>query len=330
MRFSQQIAEVGRFQLRKLLELVRVIVSILYCRVRYRPDVLYYPPAGPRMVPIYRDLVILSCTRWLFRRTVFHFHACGLAGMEPRLSWWARRWFRWAYGGAHASIRSSDLIPDDGRKLGAHRDYIVPLGVDDCKSSYSVSRKQDDVPVILFAGILSADKGLLDLLNACALMAQRVQAFRLEVMGAFESAAFERQVHELCHKLEIAPKVVFLGVCAGREKHGAFSRADVLCFPSRHPTETFGLVIVEAMSYGLPVVATRWRAAPSIIEEGQTGFLVEIEDPQALAERLEQLIQSPTLRERMAMQARAQYLRRFTTRQYLREMENVFLDVAGS
>ncbi len=85
LRFSRSTAEIGGFDLRKLWVLAQTIVDIVRARFRTGATVLYYPPAGPNLVPVLRDLVLLNATRWLFRKTAFHFHAAGLAAIYPRL-----------------------------------------------------------------------------------------------------------------------------------------------------------------------------------------------------------------------------------------------------
>src|SRR5262245_2336775 len=67
MSFSAEVAQVGRFRARKLVHLAGVVAGIVRARVRARDPVLYYPPAGPNRVAMYRDLLVLIPTRWLFR-----------------------------------------------------------------------------------------------------------------------------------------------------------------------------------------------------------------------------------------------------------------------
>src|SRR5215831_9253090 len=96
MGFSRSIDEVGSFSLRKVRMLFAVLVEMV--RARWQgADVLYYPPAGPKRNAILRDMVLLGATRWMFRKTVFHFHAAGLYEFYPRLRWWEKPLFRLAY-----------------------------------------------------------------------------------------------------------------------------------------------------------------------------------------------------------------------------------------
>jgi glycosyltransferase involved in cell wall biosynthesis len=101
-------------------------------------------------------------------------------------------------------------------------------------------------------------------------------------------------------------------VLSGDAKFETFSRSDIFCFPSHYDAETFGLVLLEAMSFGLPVVATRWRGISSIVREGQTGFLTPIKDSVALADKLEALLLDPELRRSMGAKGREVFERDFT------------------
>ena len=77
MAFSKNMNEVGRFEIGKLIHLVFVVASIVWHRVRYGISNLYYPPAGPNRIPMFRDFVILIATRWMFKKTIFHMQLSG-------------------------------------------------------------------------------------------------------------------------------------------------------------------------------------------------------------------------------------------------------------
>jgi hypothetical protein len=109
LSYSRDMEEVGRFRLRKVVELVSVVARVLSELVRFRPEVVYYPPAGPMWVPVIRDIATLLLVRPFVPRLVFHFHAGGVSdlwarGIRPRaLAWLYRR----AYFEADLAIRSS-------------------------------------------------------------------------------------------------------------------------------------------------------------------------------------------------------------------------------
>ena len=191
MAFSAEMGDVGRPQARKLLHLLSVVVRILWRRLRTGAKVLYYPPAGPDLVPVLRDLVILLATRWAFDATVFHFHAGGLSEIWPRLPRALRRPFRAAYARPDLALQPSAMNPPDGEFLGARRTVVIPNGVPDSADAGDPVRRPGP-PVILYVGVVRESKGVLVLVDACRRLEERGVEFELRIMGSFESPEFER------------------------------------------------------------------------------------------------------------------------------------------
>jgi glycosyltransferase involved in cell wall biosynthesis len=88
-------------------------------------------------------------------------------------------------------------------------------------------------------------------------------------------------------------------------------------------------VAIEAMMFGLPVVATDWRGLPDIVLNGETGFLVPPKDAKSIAERLERLISDPDLRRTMGAAGRRRYQEKFTIEKFRSSMEGA-LSAVGS
>jgi glycosyltransferase involved in cell wall biosynthesis len=334
MNFSSEMRDVGRFRWGKIAHLAGVIARIVYHRFADGARTLYFPPAGPDRVPMYRDMAILLSTRWLFDQTIFHFHAGGVSEMYDRLPAWQRWLFRKAYFGADAAIRLSELNPEDGRKLNATREFVIPNGIDDPCPDGAVARTTSAAAAgeplqILFVGALRESKGVLDLVEACGKLAARGMPFQLELVGQWQSDEFAARVTQRIGELNIEERVRFAGVLTGEEKFAAFRRADVFCFPTFFECETFGLVLVEAMASRLPVVSTRWRAIPSIVDEGETGLLVEPHDTDALADRLAQLAADPAARQRLGSAGRAKFEREYTFKRHISRMRKMLLETAG-
>jgi len=92
--------------------------------------------------------------------------------------------------------------------------------------------------------------------------------------------------------------------------HHHYAAASIFCLPSRR--EPFGVAYVEALHHGLPVVGTRIGAVPELIDEGVEGYLIEVGDVDALAERLGRLVADPALRARLGEGARRRARARYT------------------
>lgn len=329
MRFSREIDELGKFRLGKVLHLFGTILKIIFQRLRHNIKILYYPPAGPDKTPVIRDLIILLFTRFLFKRIIFHFHAAGLSTMEETLPPFLRRLFRSAYYFPDVAIRLSELNPEDGRFLHAKREFIIPYGIDD-NSLLFTGRNPDERSNcrLLYVGMIKKSKGILVLLEACRRLKERDLDFRLTVVGEFGSRDFQRDVTARVSDYRLGDNVEFMGGRTGQEKYALYSRADIFCYPTYYEHESFGIVLLEAMQFSLPVVSTQWRGVPSVVRDGVTGFCVPVKDSVTFADKLESLMKNPELRLRMGEKGRDIYLNSYTTEEYQDRMRKVFLSAA--
>ena len=326
MAFSRDMGEIGDVRVRKVVHLFSVIARVYWARIWYRPSVLYYPPAGPQRAPVLRDIVILIATRWMFARTVFHFHAGGVSELIGKLNWLERWLAKRAYRWADCAIRPSALNPPDGVLLGAKRNIVIPHGLEDHYPGLSVEARSGQVPRILYVGVLRVTKGLMVLIEACKLLKESGLRFQLDLMGQFYNSGFERQVKEAVSRWGLENSVCFLGVKSGDAKWCVYAITDILCFPSFFESESFGLVVLEAMRCSIPVVATRWRGIGSVVRDGDTGFLVPPRDSEALAERLARLLKDPDERKTMGHRGREVFLQEYQIDRWRGAMEDVLAE----
>jgi glycosyltransferase involved in cell wall biosynthesis len=327
MTFSKNLSDMRKPAANKLTHLARLIYSIALARIRYAPQILYFPPSGPNRVSFYRDVVILALTRWMFRGTIFHFHAGGISSLYPSLNRFERTLFRLAYNKPTLSIRVSEKAPDDGSSVHAMNSIVVPNGVPDAASRHNLIRNR--VPgCILFVGLLCESKGVLVAIEAVSRLIKKGVPCHIVFLGEWQSPAFERRTRELVKELGVEKGVQFRGVITGTDKERCYLEADILCFPTFFESETFGLVILEAMQFALPVVSTNWRGIPSIVEDGKMGFLVPVRNSVAVADALEHLIRNPEQARQMGEAGREKYLNQYTLEKFHKAMDVAF-ELAG-
>jgi glycosyltransferase involved in cell wall biosynthesis len=331
MHFSRGMDDVGRFQLGKMFHLPAIIMKIIFYKFRYNIKVLYYPPAGPNKVPVLRDLIILSCTRFLFKRVIFHFHAGGVSTFYEQLPTLLKWFYRRCYFKPDAALRLSEFNPDDGAFLKAKKEFIVPNGIADhavgFKPKPPATAAGKSPCRILYVGALKETKGVMVLIEACGLLKERGLDFTLQAVGEFESIAFRIGVLLNVAQYYLDEMVEFPGVLIGDAKLQRYANADIFCYPTYFESETFGIALLEAMQFSLPVVAARWRGVQSVVRDGVTGFLVPIKDSAALADKLASLIANPALRTEMSAKSREIFLQEYTIEKFHENMEKVFLSV---
>jgi len=327
MNYSQRPDQIGKVRLRKVFHLVRVIADSSYKILRHRIDVIYYPP-GIDTVPVLRDIATLMVLRRFGRKLIFAFHASGLSERGPSWRGIVGWLFRSAFFFPDAAIHKSSLNPPDGQFLKAKAVYTVANGLPDQFERFRNLKPINRFPVILFVGLMKEEKGVEILIEAARLLRAQGLDFRVEFVGEFTSAAYRQELFRQVEDKQLTDCVVFLGGKLGDEKWAHFRRADIFCFPTHYPAESFGMVVVEAMMFELPVVSTRWRGIPDIVEDEVSGFLTPIKDSAAVADRLALLLRDEQMRMSMGLKGRRRYLESFTIEKYVNQTETVVLEVA--
>ncbi len=324
MIFSREIDKVGKFHLQKVWLLIKLILQIYFMRIKYHIPVLYYMPVGYRYVPLLRDVVILTCTRWLFKKTVFHLRVGGLSALYHQLPGILQFLVHKAYFYPDLSIRLSLSDTLDSHFLQPKKEIVVPNGMEDFYATFEKSTIQkQECPVLLYVGAVMEAKGILTLLEVCFFLKQRNFKFSCKIAGKFASKEFEEKVFAYIHHYQLIQCVQFAGVISGELKWKTYAEADIFCFPSH--AETFGLVLLEAMQFKLPIVASDVGGIPSIIQDQQSGFLVPVKDSRAFAEKMALLLTHPNLGKEMGEKGRKTYLEKFTVEHYRNNMEKALL-----
>jgi phosphatidylinositol alpha-mannosyltransferase len=185
-------------------------------------------------------------------------------------------------------------------------DYkVIPNGVDVARfaSAVPIARWQDGIPNVLFVGRHEPRKGLLDLLKAHRILRKTGSQSRLLIVG---SGPQEREARRYVATRGLQ-EVEFLGRVTDAEKAQLFRTADVYASPATGG-ESFGIVLLEAMAAGTPIVASDIHGYKGVVRRGREGLLVPPREPRELAIAIDRLLREPALREQMgaAGQARAE------------------------
>ena len=167
------------------------------------------------------------------------------------------------------------------------------------------ARRELDLPdkrIILYVGRIEPLKGLDILLKAVALLNDTAITHLLIVGGSLEKDAELQRLNTLAVNLGISDIVTFIGSVQQEQLPAYYSASDVFVLPSWY--ESFGLVALEAMSCGTPVVVSRVGGLKTFVENGKTGYLVPWRCPEPFARSLETLLENPSLRHAMGSAAR--------------------------
>ena len=191
---------------------------------------------------------------------------------------------------------------------GARRERvaIVPCGVDldrfrAVDQGQARARLGVEGDVLVFVGRMDPIKGLDLLLRSVALLRHRSQLTLLVVGGASDDLELPRY-ESLASALGLGSRVRFCGTVPQEQLPIYYSAASVCVVPSYY--ESFGLVAMEALACGTPVVGSMVGGLPTVVHDDENGLLVPKRTPQAFAEKIERILQGPSYRQQLAALAR--------------------------
>jgi len=257
------------------------------------------------IIHLHEPLCPMLCTtvlRLSQTANVGTFHAYGSIGYsltKPLNTLFLKRWFSKLHGKIAVSKPAMELV----NKHFPGYYTIIPNGVDLDYFSSGVSPidEFDDSKInILFVGRLEKRKGLDYLLEAHKQIKQEIPNSRLIIVGPGTRLRnkYEKRVAQNGLK-----DVVFVGYVAHDELPRYYKTADIVCAPATGK-ESFGIVLLEAMALGKPVVASNIDGYASIMTHGVEGLLVPPKDEKALAQALISLMANESLRQQMGARGR--------------------------
>ena len=353
-QFSSSIEDMGAARFGKILLVFRYCFEALWCRIRHGVKTFYFAPAPPKRPALYRDWIVMLICRPFFRHFVHHWHAAGtMDWLEQEGSAIDRCVTRLLLGKPALGIALATANLRDPLWLQSRHVEIVPNGIHDPLPAFTekalprrrarltarkLALRSHGIPPevasdagadptvfrLLYLGHCLREKGIFETVEGVARAHQGLKAqgspitLHLTVAGDFASADDRTEFASRTAQPDLAGVVHYAGFVNGEEKARLLLESDCLCFPTY--CDSFGLVVVEAMAFGLSVVATRWRALPEILPADYPGF-VGIRDPAAIAECI------PNLFEEDGTRLRTRFEERFTAAAHLQRLEAALLSL---
>lgn len=263
------------------------------------------------------------------------FHGSDVAKLFGHSRFFPRQWRYWAL--SSSIFRHADRLLAASRELAA---LLAELGADSNKiaihrvgvdlAKFDGDSEPRTPPRISLVGRLTEKKGFRYALQACVHALQDGSEAEVVVLG---SGPLEDHLKRIAAEGNILYRVDFRGVVPHDEVARVLSHTDVLMTPSvvtrTHDRDSGIMVAKEASACGVPVIGTYHGGIPSIIDDGETGFLVPERNVEALANRLQTLLNNPEQRRRMGQAARAKMEREFDLHDQVQKLERHYDEVRG-
>lgn len=215
------------------------------------------------------------------------------------------------------------LAPDCSIKI-----CIIPMGVDPEKYKKTLfldmKKKHNTSHIVLSVGRLIDWKGTIYLINAMPEIIRHYPDTKLLIVG---SGPEMDNLIQRVRELGLGNNVTFLGIVPNEELSSYYHSSDVFVLPSINKdgkTEALGVVLLEAMASGCPVIGSNVGGIPDIIVDGENGFLVPEQRPDVLAERIVLLLSNEGMREQFCQNGLIHVRKMFSWDRIAKDFEDVF------
>ena len=316
---SRSIDAIGKASSKKALFFINLVSSTIGSLIRHKYAACYVTLTS-KGTAFYKDFLIVTILKLFRKKILLHFHNKGVAEgskankINPFL-------YRFVLGGKRTKVilLSPFLYSDISQFVEQERIFYCPNGIPNSITIPGQKVKNNRVR-LLFLSNMMVDKGVFTLLETCLLLKKKNIDFECHFVGDWLDIT-ETEFNQKVMQFGLTDLVKAYGKKYGEEKEKFYQDADIFVMPSFD--EAFSLVLLEAMQFGLPVVASNVGGIPDIVVNDVTGYLVQRKDPLSLSEKLINLTENPELRISMGIAARKRYEENFT----MDKFENRFLNI---
>lgn len=326
LAIASSLEDIGKVGVKKFWHFIQLLCTIKKEVKQVKPDLVYITP-NAKGGAFYKEWIIVMMLKMMDCRIVAHYHNKGVSERQNRWldNWLYRRFFK----NLKVILLADALYPDIQTYVERKDVYICPNGIpvtDDVKK-FKASRKDNDVPRLLFLSNLLIDKGVLVLLDALRILKDEGHPFVCDFVGGETADIDAKRFEEEVKRRGLNDFAVYKGKKYGTDKAEEFESADIFVLPSFN--EAFPLVNLEAMSYGLPIVSTNVGGVTEAIRDGENGLICDVNNPDSLARSIEALLNDEGLRQRMGEKGYHMFKVRFTEEAFLNRISDALSDVAG-
>ena len=280
IKSSDNIGDIGKVNFKKFYNFLSLYIQVFWNLIFFRPKKIYFTPSI-KGVAFYRDFILASL--WKAYSIIrpseiyFHYHTKGVNEFisSSPLNISLKNFFLKNVN----IVLLSPTLKKDFDKIGSMKNiYFLPNGVEDClqknnfydfiSTRFNSFRKVN----VLYLSNMIKSKGYFDVLNLAK--ASINSNIHFHFAGGWQNDEDKNEFFDYIEEHNLSNFVTYHGFLTGQEKKDLFRISHLFIFPSRYKNEAFPLSILEAFSYGIPVIASDEGAIPSMIDS-RSGIIVE-------------------------------------------------------
>lgn len=320
---ATSISDIGKQSFQKYIHFSKTIFLTIYGMVRLKPSICYIT-LNPTGSAFFKDSIILFILKIFRKPIIVHFHGKGITDWVKSKSNWVKKYYQKVMKKTHLIVLGDSLI-SDVEIVYKQIPFVVPNGIPLIDNQPIKSLEHSKLEILFLSNLMKA-KGILDFVESMAILNNRVNNFKASIVGDSGDISLE-YIKKLLITYNLQHCVEVLGPKYKEDKYDLLANADVLVFPTHD--EAFGLVLLEAMQFGLAVITTNEGCIPEIIEDEVNGFIVNKKSPQSIADILERLIEDPQLIQEVGKRNKAKFLSQYTLDIFEKKILKIFKKITS-
>jgi glycosyltransferase involved in cell wall biosynthesis len=276
IKSSDTIGDIGKVNFKKFYLVAELYIKVLWMLLFFRPDKLYFT-VSVSSIAFYRDLLISTLYKTYSYLTsldiYYHYHT---KGIERFVSSSSRNLKLTNFFVKDVNIvLLSPLLNGDFNKVTGYKKILyLANGVENNYTKeefneYIFNKNFENINILYLSNMIKS-KGYFEVLKLASLN----KNFHFHFAGGWQDKSNEKEFFEYIEKNSLKNIVTFHGFVNDEEKKKLFENTSVFIFPTRYENEAFPLSILEAFSYGLPVISTDEASIPFIIDD-KSGIVIE-------------------------------------------------------
>lgn len=305
----------------KLGTALRALFIFLYKLSFSRPLLVHVH--GSKEASFYRKMFFMALARVWRIKIIFHCHSGKFDQFYLEERGWQKILIRKVLSlsdrvvvlSPHWACFFPQIVPASKLKV---LENAVPL---DSYQSKGAEFSKALEPTLLFAGLLTENKGLFDLLSIVPELVKKVPSLKVLLAGSGDV----QKIQALLQSGHIEGSVKLLGWVDPQQLIGFYHQSHIFVLPSYY--EGWPMVLLEAMACGLPIVGTRVGGIPELVEEGKNGILINPGDRKALLEALIALLADPVLREGIAQKNIKKIKEKYDMPVYIEKLKGLYREI---
>jgi len=296
MQYSYCNKNLKVFSLRKLKLMFIYLFQLIKIVILNKPNAVYFVPAVAGYA-FYRDCFFAFVIKFFKVKIIYHLHGKGI--IKETKNYFKFIIYKWFFNNSEVIHLSPIMYSDIENVVSTNQMHYVPNGVSSCDAALNNRCRNNSHVTILYLSNLIPSKGPLLLLESLRIVMKRGYKFNAIFAGNETKEITASMFINLIGSYNLNSYVSYVGPKYDNEKNNLFFKSDIFVFPSQYEREVWPLVILEAMSFGLPVITTSEGAISEFVINSETGFIVDNCTSEEIADKICYLCDFPEIRYKM-------------------------------